>query len=394
MERHNALPVVDVTAFGAVGDGLHDDTGAIRAAIDAVPNATPVTPSGRQVAGSRIVYFPSVVRRGGTAPGTFDAVAVYSITETVDVSGRKNIRFVSDGPFGAHLRFDGSGDPYIFRSGSGKRAHLFEHLVFDGGGVQLDGGARGITDFLTCSFAGTADFAIKTLGRSVIGGRVVNCEFAETAGGIGILHSACDLWVIGPNSRFVRMDGVGAACHSSGVTVIDCNFENKALGAERQPHVRIAPDEPFGGGLSKLVRCRFGGEVGRDASGPPETYVVLGPPEPVRGTMAGIVVEGCEFQRRNGGPTPTSGVHAIRLTKAVRETRIIGNHFQQFAGALIDEAFDPGTTNIRDNYFALNSIDSNRHSAEIFSSGAQPAGWTIVHSPPAGRIATSPDGAG
>jgi hypothetical protein len=106
--------------------------------------------------------------------------------------------------------------------------------------------------------------------------------------------------------------------------------------------------------------------------------------------MAGIVVENCEFQRRIGGPTPTSGHHAIRLTKAVRETRIIGNHFQQFAGALIDEAFDPATTTIRDNYFALNSIDSNRHRAGIFSSTAQPAGWTIVHSPPAKGHAMSP----
>ena len=62
----------------------------------------------------------------------------------------------------------------------------------------------------------------------MIGGRVVNCEFAETAGGVGILHSACDPWVIGPNSRFVRVDGVGVECHSSGVTIVDCNFENKA----------------------------------------------------------------------------------------------------------------------------------------------------------------------
>jgi hypothetical protein len=379
VDRYNPACVLDVTAFGAVGDGLHDDTDAIRAAIDAVPTARKVTPSGRQVAGSRIVYFPSIVRRGGTAPGTFEAVAVYSITDTVELPGRRNIRLVSDGPFGAHLRFDGRGDPYVFRSGAGKRAHVFEHLVFDGGGVQLDGGARGITDFTTCSFTQIPDFAIRTLGRSAIGGRVVNCEFAETGGGVGILHSACDLWIVGPNNRFVRIDGIGVECHSSGVTVIDCNFENKAVGSGSQPHVRIEPGAPFRGGLTKLVRCRFGGEVGVDADGPPETYVVLGPQTATRGTMSGIVVQDCEFLRRTGDEaTPDSGRHAIRLTSAVRETRIIGNHFQQFAGALIDEAFDPATTNIRDNFFALNSVDSRNHKAGVFSSGDQPGGWTIV----------------
>jgi hypothetical protein len=152
---------MDVMAFGAVGDGLHDDTEAIRAAIDAVRNATAVTPSGRQVAGSGIVYFPSVVCRGGTAPGTFEAVAVYRITDTVEVPGRKNVRLISDGPFGAHLRFDGQHAPYIFLSGVGKRAHVFEHLVLDGGGVLLDERARGITDFFACSFIRTGDFAIK-----------------------------------------------------------------------------------------------------------------------------------------------------------------------------------------------------------------------------------------
>jgi polygalacturonase len=89
MSRQSSLRVMDVTALGAVGDGLHDDTEAIRATIDAVPNASAVTPSGRQVAGSGIVYFPSVVHRGGTAPETFEAVAVYRITDTVEVPGRQ-----------------------------------------------------------------------------------------------------------------------------------------------------------------------------------------------------------------------------------------------------------------------------------------------------------------
>jgi hypothetical protein len=79
------------------------------------------------------------------------------------------------------------------------------------------------------------------------------------------------------------------------------------------------------------------------------------------------------LRRGEGGPTTTSGYGAIRLTKAVKECVVMGNHFQEHAGALIHEDYKGG--NPRDNHFTANAIDSGKHRAGIFSGTAN--GWIV-----------------
>jgi hypothetical protein len=291
---------------------------------------------------------------------------------------------------------DNSDEHYTFVTSSGQRAYVFENLYFHKGGVLLEGNGHNVIDFLSCGFTAIPDYAIKTAGSSVVGVRILNCEFAETAGGVGILHNACDLWIIGDNSKFVRLSGLGVECHSSGVSIRDAQFESKQskgvphppMGentrdvqiqseeatATSYPHIRIEGAGDFAGGICEIIGCRFGGEVAQDADGPPEFAIQLGPSEPASGTMTGIFISRNRFLRRGaGGPNTTSGHGAIRLTKAVKECVVIGNHFQEHAGPLVCEDYPGG--NPRDNYFTANAIDHAKHHAGIFSRTGD--GWII-----------------
>jgi hypothetical protein len=295
------------------------------------------------------------------------------ITSQITIPGTKNIRLLGDTVYSARLRFDKPDAAYTFLSASGRRAHVFENLYFHQGGVLLGGKSGNVTDFINCGFTGIQDYAIKTAGPSVVGTRIINCEFAETAGGVGIVHRACDNWIIGDNSKFVRVAGIGIECHSSGVTIRDARFESKPANYTALPHIRIEGEGPFAGGLCEVTGCRFGGEVAVDADGPPAFAIQLGPSEPTTGTMTGIMISRNRFIRRGGGPTETSGRGAIRLTKAVKECVIMANHFQEHFGPLIQE--DQVQGNPRDNYFTANPIDTVKHTAGIFSGTAD--GWIL-----------------
>jgi hypothetical protein len=232
---------------------------------------------------------------------------------------------------------------------------------------------------------------------------VINCEFAETVGGVGILHKACDNWIIGDNTKFVRLSGIGVECHSSGVTIRDARFEGK-LGVQgqlssNQPYISIEPDDitdpqkKFAGGLSEVTGCRFGGEVGAGTVGPPDFAIRLGPAKPISGTMKGILISRNRFLRKSDpqGPTEQSGRGAIRITKHVQECVVMGNHFLQHFGPLIQEDAPEKDGkpdgNPRENYFVANAIDTGeRNIGEperpfpgIFSGAAH--GWMRVQQP-------------
>jgi hypothetical protein len=328
--------------------------------------------------------------------------AAYVITKPIAIPGNKNVRLAAGSPYGARIELRpraGSGDQSIesgqspaLRSLGGRRAHVIENLIFRGAGVtigQRNKAVGGMTEFRSCVFADIKDpaatgnpnllkWAISTEGPRVVGVRVLNCQFAETDRGIGVLHNACDNWIIGDNSTFVRMQGVGVDIRSSGVTVRDARFEDKLRGGVLSPYIRIkgiSGKDTFAGGLSEITGCRFGGEVGKESDeagseepdengssgsedgrerngklldGPPRHAIELGPNNPAAKPIVGVLItrnrflgrtkpEGKEFEDEVGGPTETSAVHAISLQAPVRHTVVAENHFHRYFSALIEE---------------------------------------------------------
>jgi hypothetical protein len=374
-------PWFDVTDFGAKGTDTDDDTLAIEYAINKIPkNVHFLGNTSDRIDHGYILYFPTPLK-------------AYRMTHPIHLPNDKNIRLLGDTIDSARIHYhknpNDCSDNYAFVCEGGKRrAYVFENLYFHGGGVLLAGNGRNVTDFIGCGFTDIGDYGIKTAGRSIVGVRVMNCEFAETSGGVGILDRACDNWIIGDNTKFVRLDAIGVECHSSGVTIRDARFESKAAGHGAFPHIAFEPFEPdetpdpdnplpepsFAGGLSEVTGCRFGSEVGTGTDGPPEFAIRLGPAVVSYGTMTGIMISRNRFLRRGeGGPTTTSGYGAIRLTKAVKECVVMGNHFQEHTGPLIHEDYTGG--NPRDNYFTANAIDTDKHKAGIFSGTA--TGWIV-----------------
>jgi hypothetical protein len=346
-----------------------DITASLPRALAAVPKAHEFMPDRPEHGGT--ILFPSLW-----------AGAAYVLREPVDVPGDRNVRLAADSPFGARIEFRPTVPPAdatlpALRSRSGRRAHVFEDLIFRGGGVVIgndDKPAIGMTEFHSCVFTDIThpdhlQWAISTGAKMVVGVRILNCTFIQTDHGVGVLHRACDNWIIGDNSRFVRMRGIGVEIGSSGVTVRDARFENKRAGAGDQPYIRVRGAPGFDGGLSEITACRFGGEVGLDFKtkpdveqeelhGPPRHVIELcpttetdtpvelvdgddgsdeGPHKPV----VGMRITGNRFLGRTrsrkeaeaqgkGGPTGDSAVHAIAQIAPVRHTVVAENHFRRY----------------------------------------------------------------
>src|SRR5437588_2994706 len=113
-------PWIDVRAYGAVGDGVADDTAAIQAAINQVTLGGPMASQGLEV------YFPQ---------GT------YKITNSLFYEGNvsRGVHFLGEhgatrGPVGARLWYQGPANGTLFFV-LGANATDFDHLDFDGGSL-------------------------------------------------------------------------------------------------------------------------------------------------------------------------------------------------------------------------------------------------------------------
>jgi hypothetical protein len=366
-----ALNILDFAPPAVPGEDV-DVTVALSDALDAVPETNAFLPDRSEHA--QAIVFPSL-----------EGQAAYVLREPVDIPGNKNVRLAASSPFGARIELripassgeanDSEPIPAL-RSCSGRRAHVFENLIFRGGGVVIGHknlAVVGMTEFKSCLFTDIAHpdlaWAIKTCATGVVGVRILNCTFSQTDHGVGILNRACDNWIIGDNSRFVRMRGVGVEVRSSGVTIRDARFEDKLAGAVEQPYIRMRGDGGFDGGLSEITACRFGGEVGMDyfdkeleLDGPPRHVIELGPntetdthDEPI----VAVLITRNRFLGRTrsakaakaktpGGPTANSAVHALALMAPVRHTVVAENHFRRYFGALVlepDSSVDRGRSN-------------------------------------------------
>ncbi len=135
-------PWVDVRAFGAIGDGVTDDTTAIQAAIDSVPNQAFVT----------VIYF---------SPGKF------SISDTLLIrSGQRLVLY------GAPA-ITGSDSTEILMTDSDKdmiNASTALTNVFSMAGIQLTGAGQG---------TGTGNgLVLGNTGKVAFDSRIVGCWFA------------------------------------------------------------------------------------------------------------------------------------------------------------------------------------------------------------------------
>jgi hypothetical protein len=251
---------------------------------------------------------------------------VLKLESEVTVPDTISVKLLAPGPRGARIEYTGAGDYAIYVE-AGNHQVQFENVVFWKGGVELEGGVKGAR-FNDCHFEGIGDFAIKTLGESVIDVAVRDCVFHDCAGGIsiGFLHS--DLWVIS-RCVFWRDYDCDIVINTTGVLVEYCDFELRRFGYQDKPFIHLN----YGG--SYVSRCRFGNEV--DAWGePPTNIVVVGPLSGATAqTITDIEITGCKFFGRldtHGGPNSTSAKYAILFNKQPNVSRVAGNRFNLHFG--------------------------------------------------------------
>lgn len=200
--------------------------------------------------------------------------------------------------------------------------------------IEFEANARGRFIFEQIDFVGGT---IKTLGESVVGVTIRDCQLEEHHG-IDIGFKNSDLNLI-ENNAFIRMKGIGVRCATSGVTISGNNFENKSDVQSRTfPHISIEPDIPgnYSGGLCTIKGNRFGGESGASA-GPPKYCIRLGPEVPVIGTMTNIRITGNDFYGRLGGALTDSAASPILMTKEIMDSNVTGNFVRStYIGEVIE----------------------------------------------------------
>ncbi len=310
-------------AYGAVGDDIADDSDAIEAAIRAAAGyLLEYSCNGlarRDIA--TIVRFPTPPKR-------------YRVTRTINVSVdttaptsvKKMIALVGTAPQGVSIRMDGT-DQYIFhveKTGDGDQATSFERLNLLYGGITYDGGVRRFHAVRDCTFRCYPDWAIKTLGSSVINFDVTRCYFTEgtgsSGGGISIGFDQSDLWKIS-HCTFVRNKGVDLFIGTTGVHVEDCDFEVRMDTSSNyaNPFVHISL-----GGDVRFINCRFGNEQDVNHR-PPRDLVVLGP---LSGSSSSaikdVIFDGCFFRGAQASvPTDTSARTVFRLAAPTQGLKIV-----------------------------------------------------------------------
>lgn len=328
----NTPKFINVKKYGAVGDGTTDDTAAIQAAINAAParvygwSSTTNRPQNASV-----IYFPT-----GTASG-----AGYRVTQRIDIPATKNICLMGDSSHSARIFMDNVSENYIFRvvAGDGQRPTIFEKLILHKGGIEYESGARRFHAIRDCVFSNAPEWAVRTLGISVIDVRIEDCQFTECVGGINIAYEQSDVWRIS-HCSFIRNSGVDLKIQTSGVHVEHCDFEVKQTNATN-PFVQICNDSGAVRPGNDVIfhGCRFGNEAN-----PPRDCVVIGPLDSVSTSSTGSIwFDKCLWRGANGQtPSSTQGKNAFLLNQAPSKLRVTNCEFFTYTN-IFDEGFQTST---------------------------------------------------
>lgn len=319
---------LNITDYGAVGDGVTDDSAAFVAALGAIPDAVALGNSRNR--NMRTIYIP-------------EPDVAYHFTSEVTIPDTKQVRFVGEGSNGS--RITSTQDYAFFLEAPGQfRSRSFENILFDGCGIRIDDQSRNQHLFSRLFFKDTPAYAIKiqsageVLGASggVVGGRIADCEFENCAGAILCQGDQSDNWLV-ERCQFTRQTSADIKIYSAGWHITHNAFEQRWDANLDQPYINIA-----GSSVSDVIitHNRFGNEVGGLGTQPPKEFIVLGT---LGASEAGVMLDIRIFSnyfrgRAATGPTTNSANVAIRFNVGVSHCQIKNNYFFKYNTALLQFA--------------------------------------------------------
>ncbi len=327
-----------VDAYGAVGDGKHDDTNAFLKCIEKLPIRKIQNVFGRVKGWGVFVGGEIVLTPGKT----------YRITKPLLIPSNRNVTFRCNAIGGATIIYDGPGDYAIdFQNKAINTAIGVNGINFWKGGIRLQGSTRGRIRFENNLFVDTKGPAIAIVDEKDLAGKrksfgnvnwlieyndFNNCEY-----GIYIDSKSILLGTIRKN-RFNMTKKSPLYIDGDGI-LIDNNEFQSVLNTN-YPYIHLKPMKNPTGYIT-ISNNRFGSESIKwpaQPYRPPQNYILLDKGE--FQIMGVLINANYFFTNKEGLNTKNTGDYAIKiLNQRVLNLQITnGNVFLGFNENIIDDS--------------------------------------------------------
>lgn len=347
-------------------DGV-DDSVAVQAAVNAA----------QSVETGWTITAAGVVSRGvEIALNQLDNSGALVFANEVTIPNNKSIRFLSGCAWGTRIEFSGLGN-YAFKvagsAGGVFRAVEFRDLVFFKGGIEIEANVRGATNIDGCVFADIADYPIKGLGVSIVGGRVKGCKFSACAGGVSFDYIDCDNWVIEENA-FTRSTKTDILLNTTGISIINNDFETRDTTASGEAWIHSKL------GDLRIEKNRFGDES-ITGYAPPQYAILIGQTVPDSVTVSDIEIVHNTFKGTNGTPSATEAESVCRINAPISRFKFVENMFTEnsdYYKAVIDENYIAALGNLAaasNGNIARDNQLPQTFTVPLFSNGGQGFGF-------------------